>query len=320
MSSPTTSSTAILSQKGMKIKILDGYSVKILAEILQNYIQFIPVEVNQDGLFISAIDFHKKIHLAISLYKENFYTFNAPPKSDPCNFGFNINHLYKYLKSIKKKEYVVFSIPRNSFNEMSLEIDHSLSSINIQLTSKVVIGPPTASDYQAPPHTITAGDLQKIIKDVCILSENINICCHKSFLIFSTSTEGIYNRQNVYGEVDKESIKKEGTRLCPHILGYLSRLDQDCDSLASPLRFHSTSGPASPPPVIPPTETLPQNFCQVFSSRMISDLLKLCGLTSFLHFYVEMNLPLFIESRISDLGKIQIFIKSNEQITASAES
>ena len=57
-----------------------AYTIKILAELLQNNIKTACFEINEDGVKLCMMDHHRTILIQVSLESENFTLYNLSVK------------------------------------------------------------------------------------------------------------------------------------------------------------------------------------------------------------------------------------------------
>ena len=86
-----------------KAKTNCAYTIKILAELLQNNLKTACFEIDKEGIKLSMMDHHKHILIQLSLESENFTIYKFKLKETKF-LGINLNHFHKMLKSIKKKD------------------------------------------------------------------------------------------------------------------------------------------------------------------------------------------------------------------------
>ncbi len=91
----------------LKVKMKDGFSMKLIGEIISSTLKFLPVRINEKGIIIQGMDRQSEVCLDIELQKENFTVFKCPT---PISFMLNPIHFYRLLKNIKKKNSVTLFI------------------------------------------------------------------------------------------------------------------------------------------------------------------------------------------------------------------
>ena len=99
----------------------EAYTFKVLAELLQNCIIEACFIINEQGITLTGTDSKtpagtKLVHL--ELLRENFPIYQVP--KEELQIGLNLMHLFKMLKSIKKKDKLTLFINKN--NQLNLGI------------------------------------------------------------------------------------------------------------------------------------------------------------------------------------------------------
>lgn len=188
----------------------EGHIIKILAELLQNNIKNGCYRVDSKGMSMNQMDNNKHILINLFLDANNFKTYKL--KSNALNFGFNHSHLYKMLKSIKKKDSIAFFIEESKPNDLGIEIipkennRTTTSTIKIQSSQNVEIELP--DDY-GKSVIIPSNEFQKLCKDASNISGRIKVIYHKRAVKFVCSNESVYSRQVLFGEVDNDCTDED---------------------------------------------------------------------------------------------------------------
>ena len=104
-----------------KAKTQEGYTIKILAELLQHNIKTACLEIDKTGIALRMMDTQQRILIDLKLDYENFsiYKYKLKEKSF---LGINQNHFHKMLKSIKKKDSVVLFIDDENPTDLGIEV------------------------------------------------------------------------------------------------------------------------------------------------------------------------------------------------------
>jgi len=197
-----------------KAKTQQGYTIKILAELLQNNIKTACFEVDEKGVQLCMMDNHRRILISIVLNAENFhiYRFNAKSK---LFLGINLNHLHKMLKNIKKKDSVTLLIKDDDPTILAIEVTPrdrnrvTTSFVKIQARQNIDIEVPTG---YAGPIIVQSNEYQKMCKDMNSIGNIITVLSKKYLIKFSCDQGGVYSREVVFGEKedDEEEEVEEG--------------------------------------------------------------------------------------------------------------
>lgn len=194
-----------------KAKTVEAYTIKSLSEVLQNILTDVCFSFDKDGIKLLTVDNKKPPHLLVHLRMqgESFDEYHCPK---PLSVGINLQHLYKMLKSIKKKDNIMLFINKNNAGVLgitTIQADSGqpvTSCIKIQKLSQVATEIP--DDYDHPVH-IPTSTYQKMCKDMQSISNKIQVYAKGSYLRFSCEVEGMYTREVPFGEYDEESTDDE---------------------------------------------------------------------------------------------------------------
>lgn len=250
-----------------RAKTNEGYIIKVLSELLQNNVRVACMCINESGINIRMMDSNRLVLLDIQMKYNHFNVFELSPAHQELNIGVNLNHLYKMLKSIKKKDQMMFSLDDSEMENLIITIfpkesKRVISSIvRIQPVQHISI--PLPDGYKDPVN-ITSNDFQQTIKDISSISDTLCIKMHKYSMCMASNAQGIYSKQVFFGEEDDNTS---------------------------------------------------QQYSDSFNTEQFLRILKIGGLSDALQIYGgDDNKPLYIRSKIGNLGTISIFIKSQRQI------
>lgn len=199
-----------------KAKTNEGYIIKIMAELLQNNVRIACLKLQRDGISIRMMDSNRFVLLDLEMKNTNFNVFelneqvNQESTGAPgeLNIGINLGHLYKMLKSVKKKDALMFSIDKNDMDNLIITIFPKESNrvinsvIRIQPVQHICI--PLPEGYKHPV-IISANDYQQTIKDMSSIGDCITVAMRKYSLTLSCSAQGIYSKEVLFGEEEDES-------------------------------------------------------------------------------------------------------------------
>tara|TARA_B100000131_G_C18039195_1_gene581725 strand:- start:109 stop:897 length:789 start_codon:yes stop_codon:yes gene_type:complete len=184
----------------------EGYLFKVLSELLLNNIQTSCFVLNDEGISLRMTDNLKKTLLDINLDANNFQVYKYKYNANKM-IGINLNHFYKMLKSVKKKDTVELFILNNNSNDLGIKIipkDNTrvtTSYIKIQNIQNINIDIPFT--YKKP-IIIPSNDYQKMIKDMISIGNIIKIESYKNIIKFICIADGIYSREVEFGIFDDE--------------------------------------------------------------------------------------------------------------------
>lgn len=187
-----------------RAKTNEGYTIKILSELLQNIVRIACLEVNHSGIKMRMMDSHRRVLLDIDLEGINFniYEFNA---ENTIYLGLNLGHLYKMLKIIKKKDALMMSIDKDDPTQLNMVIypkeNNRISTSTIRIQTIQHINVPLPTGYTTSV-IVPSNEYQRTLKDMNNIADTLDIQMKKYSLIISTTAQGIYSREVLFGELD----------------------------------------------------------------------------------------------------------------------
>ena len=238
--------------------------------------------INEKGMFMRVTDMNMYVLFDLELYSDNFlvYEFNH---SEPIKIGLNLKHLYKMLKSMKKKDTIEFIIkdltldnfcirviPRenNRVSESYIKI-HEYQMIDIELPGESIDGP-----RYGRPVNILSNDFQKMIKDLCSISNDIKIRATEHTVNFCCMIDKVLSKQITFGNDIHE--------------------------------YTSTHAPLEP--LIYEGE---------FDIVQILTIIKISGLNRQIQMFCTTGLPILLKSHVGNMGELRLYIKSKDMIDTS---
>jgi proliferating cell nuclear antigen len=196
--------------------------------------------------------------------------FNIYHLTEPViNIGINVNHMYKLLKSNKKKDSIVLFIKEDSPSDLGIQVipkDQSRianSNIRIQNIQNLEIMVPEGYKHNL---LVPSSEFCKVCKNMLTMSNTISISAIPDAIRFICNLGSVYSREEILGEnVDEEEFE-------------------------NPL------------------------FQDDFDTEQLQRIIEITGLSPNLNIQYTKGLPLFIETKIGNLGVIAIYIKSRRQL------
>lgn len=216
-----------------KCKTGDAYFIKMLAELLTNNLKTGCLKISNKGITLRMFDSPRKTLVDLELKSENFaiYKFNS---LDVICVGLNLQHFYKMLKSVKKKDSLQLFISADRPNELGIETipkENSritTSGIKIQNIQNIEIDIPTIN---VRPIIVSSSDFQKMCKELSSIgSSTIEIISHVTYIDFIADADDILKRRVRLGEIDEESCHK--TNRSTFVMDQFTRINK-LASLAS---------------------------------------------------------------------------------------
>jgi proliferating cell nuclear antigen len=208
-----------------KAKTHCAYTIKILAELLQNNIKTACFEIDEEGIRLCMMDHHRTILIQLFMESENFtlYRFKAKEK---LFLGINLNHFHKMLKSIKKKDSMQLFIESESPTDLGIKV---IPKENNRITTSFVkIQGIQTLDIDIPegygkPIIVPSAEYQKMCKDMTHIGTIINVVSRNFHIKFRCNAGGVMKRHVEFGEMDESDNESESEE---HITEY----NQDFDT------------------------------------------------------------------------------------------
>jgi len=186
-----------------KAKTPEGFTIKMLAELLQNNIKTACFEISETGIKLRMINSHRIILIDLELSADNFtiYKFRSDKK---ITIGINLNHFHKMLKSIKKKDNIILFIRNDNPTELGIKVipkennRKTISYIKIQNVQNISIELP--NEYNKP-IIVPSIDFQKTCKDMNSIGGIINVVSNGYYVKFLCNTGNVLKREVIFGEI-----------------------------------------------------------------------------------------------------------------------
>lgn len=263
-------------------KILEGYTIKILAELLHHNIKNACLVIKQEGIFFRTVDTNKTILLDFVLNSCYFKKFKL--NRDQITIGLTMNFFYDALQNIKKSEFVKFTIDDKDETDFIIQFGSNSKTMTTVIKSQQIqsldISLPDGYKSCIPiPHQ----EFQKMLKNITKTGNTITIKIKKTKIQFLSDSAGIIKKDVEFGDSDSDSEKsdEDGASGCSH------SEKSDCDKV---------------------------DYCEEFDSKQLNKIAKISNLTkNFIEIYTMKDRPLLLKTTIGGIGDISIFIKTKHQ-------
>jgi DNA polymerase III sliding clamp (beta) subunit (PCNA family) len=259
-----------------RAKTGSGYIFKILIELVQKYIKDGCFVLTKNGISLTGVDSKTATGtkmISVDLPAERFDKYQYRATDPSMNMGINTTHLFKILKTIKKKDSLVFYILEESPLKLYIqkiqqgESENSavLHDINITTSSPVTSG----NDIDYSTCIVTNSKEFQKIKGLNKISKTIRAVCNGKVITFSCDKEAVYSGSASFG--------------------------QDDDDVDNKLYENG------------------QEFSGEFDTENIIDLVKLASTSNYIKIFVDPeNYPLGFSMCAGNLGDVKVYIKSYE--------
>jgi proliferating cell nuclear antigen len=259
-----------------KSKTNEAYLIKVLAELLTNNLKIGCFILDSTGIKLTQFDHHRHTLVDMRLDSENFSVYRYK-KSEKTQLGLNLNHFHRMLKSIKKKDSLQLFISELDQNELGIK---TIPKENNRVTTSGI----KIQNIQNLDVILPEGYSKN---PIIVSSSEFQKMCKDLCNIGSPNISVSAKVFNIEFTADADGILKRKV-----ILGETMGTDGEDIDLENENIYEAT-----------------------FSSEQFSRITKLAGLSSNLQIYTaSQDMPLLFRSNIGSLGKISVYVKSNEMI------
>ena len=193
-----------------RCKTSDAYTFKMLIELFHNNIKTACFEITPQKLSLRMMDSNRRTLIDVVLLAEHFnlYYFSPIIESGVLHIGINLNHFFKMLKSIKKKDTLILFIQESQSHDLGIEItpkDYSrltTSYVKIQNIQNLEIAVP---DHYNSSILVQSNEFSKMCKDMFNMSNTILITAKKYSVGFMSNVGNVYSREVILGNTDQNS-------------------------------------------------------------------------------------------------------------------
>jgi proliferating cell nuclear antigen PCNA len=181
----------------------DAYRIKILVDLLSNIIKVAHLVIDENGISMRMMDSQRTILIDLGLSANNFHGYKCV--SGKQYIGLSLNSFGKMLRSVKKKDAILLFID-DEVTPLRFGVRVSSSKDNTRVTtSYITIQMVQEIDIELPPINnkpivIMSSDFSKMVKDMNIIGNVVNITSTNEQIKFSSNNGGILERDIVFGE------------------------------------------------------------------------------------------------------------------------
>jgi len=259
-----------------RCKTADAYTIKMLFELLHNNIKTGCFELHKDGIQLCMTDSNRRTLIDVKILSRemNFYLLQP----DHLRMGINVHHVYKMLRSVKKKDSMIMFINESNPSDLGIQIipkDQTrltTSFVRIQNIQNLEIEVPNAYDSSV---LVSSCEFAKMCKDMLQMSQTIHIRSTRYNVRFTCNLGSVYSREVMLGET-----------------GFMN----------NNINIHEEQN----------------IFDEDFDTEQLSRIIKIASLSSTMNVYCKQDYPLFIQTKIGMIGVISLYLKSKSQIEAES--
>ena len=208
----------------------------------------------------------------MELYKDNFSIFIYKGEDD-LYIGINLDHFYKMLKSIKKKDSIVLFIKEDTKNDLGIQVvpkeNNRITTSHIKIQKIQNIEIPLPAQYSKP-IIVPSNEYQKMCKDMNNIGTITTVESKNFYIKFLCNAASVYSKEVLFGELEEEE-------------------EEECNIISN-------------------------LYKKEFNTDQLARIVKISGLSNTLYVYTSQINPIQFKSAVSNLGIIQIYVKSKDQI------
>jgi hypothetical protein len=188
------------------VKTDEADTVKKTIEVLQNNFTDVCFEFGAEGIRLVAVDkkepYTKLADLKWS--KDNFDEFKCVKSA---NVGVNLQHFYKLLKTIKKKDRISLELLKDKPRKLIINKiinGYQPSDSELQYQHRQLIFVDMDDSYKNP-ILLTTANFQRACKEINNLSKVTTITAKNGYINFSCFVDGMFQHNVPFGDPDVET-------------------------------------------------------------------------------------------------------------------
>jgi proliferating cell nuclear antigen PCNA len=193
-------------------KTIEAHAFKVLIELLHHTVNVACFNIKKNGIYLRQMDANQKILIDVFLDALNFnlYHFQEKDEAESLNIGINLSHLFKMVKSIKKRDSIEIFMTNENPNDLNIKIipkDLSRithSTLTIQNIESLEIDLPLKFENNI---LVNSLEWAKMCKDMLQISPNLKVKAQKYFIKFYSDIQSIFSREVILGNYIKEDDK-----------------------------------------------------------------------------------------------------------------
>jgi len=226
-----------------RCKTTQAYTFKITSEILQNNLKCGTFTVNAKGITLRQMNNNRSILINIVLDADNFSMYKFKHDGD-LRLGLNLSHLYKMLRSCKKKDTIELFVDDKTPTELGIKVSPkdnnriTTSYIQIQDTQTMSIDIP---DGYTHPVILPSTEYHKSIKDLMTISQKITVVSKNFYIKFQCNACNVIQREVTFGEMndsDSDNNQDDVDITMTYEIEHLSRISK-ISGLSNTIQIYS---------------------------------------------------------------------------------
>ena len=264
----------------LELKTVQSSAFKVLVEALKELLTDTCIEFDATGVKIVAMDSSHVILVHLRLDAGKFEEYRCDQR---LSVGVNMLNMHKLIKTINSNDTLTFFMDDDDINHLGIKIENAekntrttykLNLLDLDNT-KITIEPTEFSDVI----TLPSADFQKICRDMCNLSELVEIRSINNKLIFCCKGD-FCNQETVFSDSD------DGTRIVPAAAAGGGRRDVVVQG--------------------------------VFNLKYLVLFTKCTNLCNTVELYLKNDYPLIVKYMVASLGEIKLCLAPQSPQAAAA--
>ncbi len=314
------------SKYSVRTKTKEGYPIKLLIELIKNYIIKDPCFlIDETGISLINANAKNSVLISMKLHASKFLYYKC---NEPLYIGTNLLHFHKMMKAVRKKIGLTLSIDRR-VSEFIISPDKSVVKTFVKINQVKPTSYDIPEGYDSKPIIDTAKAFQEMIKNVnsvgtktieLELIQNANgrkarFLCNGGTLYSADGKLG-ENEESDNESSDDESSKKNtrNSRGSRNARDAENKYEDDEENEDDENEDEENEEEKDDEERDIEHEVGNEKYKQTFTTSEIVHLLKIAGASQTVQFYITKGLPLKIKLDIGSLGTLEVYIKSKEMM------
>lgn len=189
----------------------EAYAFKVLVDVLNSTVKIGCFSIRKDGIYLKMMDQLQKILVDMKLDASSFNLYHYDSSKEAINIGINLNHLFKMLKTIKKRDTFSIYILKEDDDNICIKVyPKDMSKV---ITSKIMCQSIENLDIEIPQKytqsiLVNSNEFCKTMKDMLQVSPFVLIRAQKYFIKFYSDIDTILSREVILGTYDERFDEK----------------------------------------------------------------------------------------------------------------
>lgn len=188
-------------------KTEQGYSFKLLIDLLQNTIRYPCFNVSSKGLELLMLDHYQRLLVNVELPASNFIEFNC---DKPIVFGITSTYMQKLIKAVKRRNFLSLQVTEDRPSDLKITVvpkdKTSVREYAVKIQHVQMIDVDIPTGYDSPIH-ILCSDYQQMCKEIGGMdAQVVEMHVTGKQIQFECNAEDIYSKKFRFG-VDLDTNK-----------------------------------------------------------------------------------------------------------------